>query len=212
MSQSEKARQELENILNKEEYQVYYEEDQNALVFLLRKGGEWLLQQFQRLFPNIKITEGTIDVTLYIAGAIGLVLLVWFLFLIQRNLNNNSTLRANKRPIDHAHELEWSVERHLKESEILKDKEEYTQATRHVFLAMLLHFDNQQWVEARVWKTNWDYYDELKKVNESWAKQFYELALLFDEITYGNRIVQKEEFDSYQHQVLGWLYQQEESS
>ena len=63
-----------------------------------------------------------------------------------------------------------------------------------MFLALLLYFHEKEWLEARIWKTNWEYYEEIRKVNQEWADQFYHLALLFDEATYGERKVDKEEY------------------
>lgn len=212
MSKAQQAKEKLGRILEQEEYQVYYEEQQKLFQFLLQKIGEWLLKMFQKLFPQIRITEQAVDVTMYIIGAVGIVLLILFIVLIKRNLTSNRTSRSTKRPLQHEDELQWSSSKHLQEASYHKQKEDYQQATRHVFLAMLLYFDKQKWIEARVWKTNWDYYEELKKVNATWANQFYELAQRFDEVTYGEQAVSVKEYESYHQQALDWLNRNEESS
>ncbi|MFC0526042.1 DUF4129 domain-containing protein [Pontibacillus salicampi] len=210
-TQPNNAREELKGILQQEEYQVYYEE-QKGIMSLLRSLGKWLLERFQELFPGIRITDGTINVTMIVIGIIGIALFAVLVFLIQRNLTSQKTQRNKKAPLEHANELEWSYTKHLQEAEAKQQGGEYTVAARHIFLALLLYFDEQKWVEARAWKTNWDYYDELKKVDQSWAEQFYEMALLFDEITYGTRKVTQEELSSYEEQAMGWLNRSEQSS
>ncbi|MFK4996929.1 DUF4129 domain-containing protein [Bacillus sp. N9] len=58
---------------------------------------------------------------------------------------------------------------------------------------------------ARVWKTNGEYYEELKKVNPKWANEFHHLALIFDEVTYGEKSVQKEEYVPFYIKAMKWL-------
>ncbi|KGX90656.1 DUF4129 domain-containing protein [Pontibacillus marinus] len=212
MSKAQQAKEKLDQILEQDEYQVYYEEQENPFQYLLNQIGEWLLRMFQKLFPQIQITDQAVDVTMYVLGAVGIVILILLVVLIKRNLASNRTSRSNAHPIQHKDELAWSSDKHLQEASSYKQKGDYQQAIRHVFLAMLLYFDQQKWIEARVWKTNWDYYEELKKINLVWATQFYELAQRFDEVTYGEREVDEQEYESYRQQALEWLNSNRESS
>lgn len=212
MSKAQQAKEKLDQILGQEEYQVYYEEQENLFQYLLNQIGEWLLRMFQKLFPQIQITDQAVDVTMYILGAVGIVVLVLLIVLIKRNLTSNRTSRSKAYPVQHKDELAWSSDKHLQEASSYKQKGDYQQAIRHVFLSMLLYFDQQKWIEARVWKTNWDYYEELKRVNLAWANQFYELAQRFDEVTYGEREVDEQEYESYRQQALEWLNSNKESS
>lgn len=212
MSKAQQAKEKLDQILEQDEYQVYYEEQENLFQYLLTQIGEWLLRMFQKLFPQIQITDQAVDVTMYILGAVGIMVLVLLIVLIKRNLTSNRTSRSKAYPVQHKDELAWSSDKHLLEASSYKQKGDYQQAIRHVFLAMLLYFDQQKWIEARVWKTNWDYYEELKKVNLVWATQFYELAQRFDEVTYGEREVDEQEYESYRQQALEWLNFNKESS
>ena len=125
---------------------------------------------------------------------------IFFLFVIVSEIG----FCANKSPsINERNELVVSnASSRSNETRRLTD---YTLSTRHLFLALLLYFHEKEWLEARIWKTNWEYYDELKKVNQEWAEQFYHLAYFFDEVTYGERNVQKEEYIQFHNEAMKWL-------
>lgn len=198
-------REKLDRILEQEEYQVYYEEKQNLFELLLLRVREWLLDMFQKLFPQLRVTDSMVDVTMYILGAIGLGILVLCVFLIKRNLTSNRSSRTTHSPIQSENELKWSYEQHLQEATQYKQNDDFRQATRHLFLAMLLYFDQQKWIQARSWKTNWDYYEELKRVSQQRADQFDELAQQFDEVMYGEKQMERQEFNDYEKQARKWL-------
>ena len=101
--------------------------------------------------------------------------------------------------------MSWSFQKHLNEAKRQEELAQYSHATRHLFLALLLFFHEKEWLEARIWKTNWEYYEELKKVNTDYANQFYDLALLFDEATYGEKSVDQKEFEQFRHAVMNWF-------
>ena len=104
--------------------------------------------------------------------------------------------------------MNWTSQRHLEEAKVQENIEDYRLSTRHLFLALLLSFHEKGLLEARIWKTNWDYYDELRKVDQSKADQFYQFAQFFEEVTYGERTVMKNEYLQFHHQawkVLGDL-------
>ncbi len=212
MSKAQHAKEKIDQILEQDEYQVYYEEQENLFQYLLNQIGKWLLNLLQKLFPQFQITDKAVDVTMYIVGAVGIVVLILLIVLIKRSLTSNRTSRSSAHPVQHKNELAWSSDKHLQEASSYKRKGDYQQAIRHVFLAMLLYFDQQKWIEARVWKTNWDYYEELKKINLVWATQFYEIAQRFEEVTYGEREVDEQEYESYRQQALEWLNSNKGSS
>src|SRR5699024_4298162 len=102
----------------------------------------------------------------------------------------------NHRPLKYISENEWSSHNHLSEAEKQASAGNYSVAVRHMFLALLLYFHENDMVEAKSWKTNWDYCDELRKVNQPLAEQFYHLALLFDEVFYGERVMTRDEYSA----------------
>ncbi|WP_218212222.1 hypothetical protein, partial [Pseudomonas sp. 2822-15] len=90
-------------------------------------------------------------------------------FLIARTVNRKRIYRDHK-PLEAMKELNWSYQNHLDEALRKERLQDYSLATRHLFLALLLYFHDVKWLEARIWKTNWEYYEELKQVNEESAE------------------------------------------
>jgi hypothetical protein len=132
-----------------------------------------------------------------------MILAVSAYFLI-RNMKRNRLLR-NQKPLQSVKERNWTFVQHIKEAENLESLKDYQGSTRHLFLAMLLFYHEKKWLEVRIWKTNWDYYDELRKVNQQNADQFNELALFFEDVTYGERKVGTEEFETFRAKIKNIL-------
>lgn len=72
-------------------------------------------------------------------------------------------------------------------------------------MALLLFFHDKEWLEAKLWKTNWEYYDELRKVKQAWADEFYDLALVFDEVAYGEYEIDQVEYNQFREKTFAWL-------
>jgi hypothetical protein len=193
MLDANKARDKLEDILNTQEYKVYHNDSKGWIETLWEKAKEWIASQLAKLFPSIESVSGAARPILIVIIVAVIILLALAIFFIIRNGRRNRMLR-NQKPLRSMKEINWSYQKHLDEAGRLEALKEYTPSTRHLFLALLLYFHEKKWLEARIWKTNWEYYDELRKVNQQWADQFYDLASFFDEVTYGERKVQKEEF------------------
>lgn len=210
MLKDSQARDELEEILTEREYQAYYDHSKGLLARWWEKVKEWFADLLSDLFPSFAPTSSAAGPILIGIIVIIIMLLGFIAFLIFRNKRRNRMLRENK-PLQSVNEINWSFQRHLSESQKLEASGEYTRAARHLFLALLLYFHEKEWLVARIWKTNWEYYDELRKVNQGWADQFYHLARLFDEVTYGKHMIHKEEYSQFQTSVMKWLANSEET-
>jgi hypothetical protein len=114
-------------------------------------------------------------------------------------------LIKEKQPFHSENDLEWTYHQHLNEAKEYEAKEDYSLAARHLFLGLLLFFHEKEWPEAKIWKTNWEYYDELRKVKKDRAELFFHFALLFDRTTYGKQKVTEEEYIPFRDQTLAWL-------
>ncbi|MBS4189528.1 DUF4129 domain-containing protein [Bacillus sp. FJAT-49705] len=204
MINSSNARDEIQKILNDKEYKVYYNESKNALELWWENAKEWIADQLAKLFPSITPSNGTAGFILIIIIVAVIALLGIIVFFLVRNQYRNRLLRE-KNPLQSMKEMDWSYQKHLMEANKLGALEEYTLSTRHLFLALLLYFHDKGWLEARIWKTNWEYYDELRKENQKWADQFFNLALLFDEAAYGEREIKKEEYLAFRTEAMKWL-------
>ncbi|WP_062104931.1 DUF4129 domain-containing protein [Bacillus niameyensis] len=196
------AREELTKILSKKEYQIYYNE--NVIQAWWRKAKDWLGEQLAKLFPSMETADKAAGPLLIAIIIIIIMLVILTVTLIIRNRMRNTKYR-DRQVLHNAKEMEWSYQRHLSEAEKREDHGEYAEATRHMFLALLLYFHEKGWLEARIWKTNWEYYDELRKVNQTWADRFFNLANYFDEVTYGEYTVQKQEYEQFKTEVMKWL-------
>lgn len=204
MFDTNKARDDLEEILKTKEYRVYYE-SKGFIATWWEQAKEWIATQLEKLFPAIDSASRASGPILIAVIIIVIILLALSTLLLIRNMKRNRTLRKQK-PLQSLKEMNWTSQRHLEEAKKQENLEDYRLSTRHLFLALLLSFHEKGMLEARIWKTNWDYYDELRKVDLQKAEQFYQFAQFFEEVTYGERNVRKEEYLQFHHEtrkVLG---------
>ena len=204
MLNEKNARDELQDILDDREYTVYQPENQGFFQSLWEKIRDTFIDWLNNLFPEYQVSQGGGTVITVILVLLGLAALTITLLLVSRNVINKRKF-AHQKPLQHLSEKDWSYREHLTEAQKQEEAEEYSLAVRHLFLALLLYFDEKEWLAARKWKTNWDYYEELGKVNKEWAERFYSLALKFDEAAYGEREIQREEFLPYKKQAVKWI-------
>lgn len=195
----EKAREELERILSEQQYQAYYRSDQNVLLSWLDWLQNWLYDVLKKYFPETMALSNATEWIAYLI--LGVVILLLFLFLFMLGSRFVRTGSFQEKPIGTASELAWSVREHLAEAERLADKEDFQAALRHAFLAFILYLDQTDWIDAKPWKTNGDYYDEIEGHSREKAQIFYLLALKFEETMYGGRHVNKDHYDTYRNQI-----------
>jgi hypothetical protein len=204
MLDANKARGDLKEILNTDEYQAYYHQAQNPFTLLWERAKQWIAEQLIKLFPALKSAGNAAGPVLILVIAAVLILLGLSIFLIVRNVRRSQKFK-DRKPLQSLQEINWTYERHLQEAKNQEANGELGRATRHLFLALLLYCHEKEWLEAKIWKTNWDYYEELKKSNQPHAKQFFNLAAFFEEVTYGKRTVEKEEYHPYRTQIMKWF-------
>lgn len=197
-------RDELKDILNKREYRVYYDHSKSWFEIWWEKAKQWIAQKLSKLFPSFEATNSAAVPVLIGVIVVVVILLALTLFFIFQNVRRNRIFR-NQKPLQSIKEIDWSFGQHLSEARRQESLEEYTLSTRHLFLAILLYFHDKGWLEAKIWKTNWEYYEELLKINKQAADEFYQLAALFDEVTYGEQLVQKDEYLQFRAIVMRWL-------
>ncbi|MGD6969113.1 DUF4129 domain-containing protein [Rossellomorea vietnamensis] len=204
MLNEKNARGELQDILDDREYTQYQSEEQGFLQNLWESIKETFMDWLNNLFPSYQASQGggTMITVVLVIAALAALLIV--LFLVSRRVYNNRKM-AGQKPLQNLVQKDWSYSQHLSESERQEEAENYSLAVRHLFLALLLFFHEKEWLVARKWKTNWEYYEELKKVNKDWAEQFYSLALKFDEAAYGEREITRGEYIPYKETAKTWL-------
>ncbi|MBN8192230.1 DUF4129 domain-containing protein [Bacillus sp. NTK074B] len=204
MLDEKRARDGIEEILDGEEYQAYLRENQGVLAGWWEKAKEWIQEMLGNINPALEPTGGGASGILITLIVMAVGALLFFAFHAVRNGLRRRKFRLNK-PMQSMDEMEWSYSTHLEEAHRHEAIGDYSKAIRHMFLALLLYFHEREYLEARMWKTNWEYYDELRKVNQKWADRFFELALLFDEVAYGERQVSEREYARYKQEAFRWL-------
>ncbi len=204
MGNPDKARERLDDILSQKEYQAYYEENRNFIQILWDRITEWFYELLAEWFSDLEPSNAFADTLLVILIGVVILLAVVVIFFVVRAVRRKRTAQAYQ-PFQSADELEWSVERHVKEAEKQADAGDYSLGIRHQFLALLLYFHDLDLLKAHIWKTNWDYFAELQKRDKQRAEAFYELARTFDEAVYGERQMTKEEYVHYRKNVSEWM-------
>ncbi|GHH99068.1 DUF4129 domain-containing protein [Neobacillus kokaensis] len=201
MLDANKARDELKDILNQKEYRVY-DESKGLFATWWDNAKQWIADKLEDLFPSVNIADSAAgSILLIIVIVVVLLLLAISAYFLIRNHRRNKVLRKHK-PLQSRNELNWSYSQHVREAERLEALSDFTGAVRHLFLGLLLFFHEKGWLEARFWKTNWEYYEELRKIDQSRAEQFFHLAQFFDEVTYGEREVKSKEYIQFYENVM----------
>lgn len=206
MLDADEAGKKLEEILDKEEYRAYY---RDPLYDWWEKAKERLADWLNQLFPSLEVSKSASGPLLVLIVIIFVIILGIAAFLIVRTVSRSRKFRDEK-PLQSKKYLEWTCLKHLSEAKKLESLGDLSLAARHLFLALLLYCHEKEWLEAKIWKTNWEYYEEMKRTNVTWAERFYGLAKVFDEITYGEKQISREEFSRFRSTVIGWLEQVEE--
>jgi len=200
MFNANKARDDIQKILNKQEYQVYYNHSKGLIATWWEKAKNWIASKLEKLFPSIQSANGASSVILITIIVIVILLLIVAAFILIRNTRRNRLLQKQK-PLQSFRDRNWTYVRHLEEAEKLESLGDFTESTRHLFLAMLLYYHDKKWLEARIWKTNWDYYEELRKIDQQNADQFTLLSHFFEEVAYGERSVSLEEYQPFRTKI-----------
>ncbi|HWJ02783.1 MAG TPA: DUF4129 domain-containing protein, partial [Verrucomicrobiae bacterium] len=195
MKPLDSLREELQGILAGKEYQVYYRENQNFFLDLLQRLKNWLNSILKNLFPQADIAKTTVDWLAYGIAAVGIFLLLLMLYLLGSRFVRQGHVKRKR--LDLAKELTLTARHHLGEAHSLAGQGEYSIALRHLFLGFILFLNQQRWIEAKAWKTNWEYHAELKNYAPHLADFFTSLAVKFEEAMYGGRPITRDDY---------WLY------
>lgn len=193
------VKQQLEQILSQEEYAAYHREQEPVVLRWLNAAWEWLGERLKDLLPDIELPDQTADWVSYVVVIAGLLLLLYFIIVFFRRFVHESRFRP--QVVGTSRELSMSTQDHLSAADGAHDQGDERMALRHAFLALLLHFDQMQWVKARAWKTNGEYVDELLDSHPSVARPFGDMALTFDKSIYGNRAISSVEYQSFRTQA-----------
>ena len=198
-------REDLQGILATEEYQVYTREPNNLLRDLFDSLGNWLHQILKSIFPHVDVAKKTSEWLSYGIAALGVLLLFLLLYLLLSRFVRQG--QVNLKQVSMVKGQSLTAQRHLVEAHKLAEEGNYSSALRHLFLGFLLSLDQNQWIEAKAWKTNWEYYAELMERAPQLAGSFYTLAVKFEEAMYGGRPIARDDYWLYHNQVDKWIHE-----
>jgi hypothetical protein len=195
-SSYDEEKEALRGILSGDEYTAYATpeggEGQNLLLYWLER----LLDKLGELFPQLEMTGGSEKALTYVIIGVGVVLLAGLVFFLVKLLWVERKLKQKAAMSEE--ELERPPADLLSLARRTADSGDLREATRLLFLALLLALQEREWLEVRPWKTNWEYAEELSGKSSPWLDIFRESALRFDTVWYGHRSITPEEFG-------GWL-------
>ncbi|WP_018932099.1 DUF4129 domain-containing protein [Gracilibacillus lacisalsi] len=204
MSSFRTEQDQLNDILSKQEYQVYYEDNRSFLERIWDRISDWIGDILALLFDSFEpsATTGNLIIILIIL-IVSSVVIFGVIALVMFTVRKRKL--SNQQPVVKHDELAWSYHEHLHAAQDFETQADFRRATRHQFLALLLIFDEYGYLQANQWKTNWDYYDELKRSNKTLAVDFYNLALLFEKVTYGEQSITEDDYRKYKAETSKWI-------
>ncbi|WP_130859185.1 DUF4129 domain-containing protein [Gracilibacillus phocaeensis] len=201
MHYSQTKQEQLEEILSREEYQIYYEDHRNFLERAWDSFREWFQKNIlARLFENWEASSTTGNiVTGVILFLLALVILIGLIMLIMTIVRKKKL--KHYKPLGQQGALDWSYLDHLQAAESCEANQEYHAATRHLFLALLLHLNQGKWLKAQQWKTNREYYQELQQTDPAMASPFYRFAIFFEKVMYGEHQITEADYQDFKKSV-----------
>ncbi|GIO26716.1 DUF4129 domain-containing protein [Ornithinibacillus bavariensis] len=203
----DQANDKIEEILHRDEYLVYLKDNRSFLQKWWDSIKEWFGNLFQELFSSINPANGFATGIVVILLVVVVMLILVAGFFTIRNWRRKSKLQKHA-PLYQKHEKDWGYEEHIAEANKREVAGDLQLATRHMFLALLLYFHNKEFVEARIWKTNWEYGQELRRTDKNLAESFQQLARIFDEVVYGEQKVERDAYMSYKETIGSLLAKQ----
>ncbi|WP_010530896.1 DUF4129 domain-containing protein [Lentibacillus jeotgali] len=205
MAKTDNKQKQLQEILDQNEYQIYYEDNRNLLEVWWGRLTNWIGEQLAKVFSGLEPSSGFADLVLIIIIAAVLILVGFVVYQRVRQTRSSRGFTEIK-PLESLNETKWTYNDHLQAAQNQERTGDYTVAARHMFLALLLYSHEKEWLKARNWKTNWEYLAELKHVNKHLAESFRQLALVFDEVVYGERVLEQDDYIRYRNETMKWLY------
>lgn len=205
MSAIQQEKEHLSDILSRTEYEAYEEQPERAGSRIGELLSAWVRDLLETLFPGAEITGSAVDGVLYFIGAIGLGVLVFLAFRLFSRLSGEKHARRNRTFLP-GEEGPLSLDSHWRQADEWAEQQQWTAAARQVFLGLLLHFDDQGFVDVQSWKTNGDYEKELKAhTGADYVEAFRRLALMYDQMTYGKRLLNEKDYHTFRSDAAWYV-------
>ncbi|GEN31919.1 uncharacterized protein with PQ loop repeat [Cerasibacillus quisquiliarum] len=198
------AKEQLQHILNGLEYRSYYNQREGFVSKWWNKLVEWLADKLIAIFKTTETSQNISEIILVIIITLIVLFMIFGLFIFLRHIQRRRRYRS-QQPLSTWDKIDWTYENHLAEAKKLELENNLQHATRHRFLALLLFFDERGYLEKKIWKTNVDYYLELKQGSKERANTFLQLARTFDDVVYGEHNINKKDYEVFRQQTIPWL-------
>ncbi|MCI3926907.1 DUF4129 domain-containing protein [Paenibacillus sp. TRM 82003] len=196
----EREKEALRDILSSGEFAAYMEEDaEPGQNLLLRWLGE-LLEKLSELFPDLEMPQGSQDAVMYVIIGAGLITLLTLSVFLLRLVWVERRM-GRRRAVAREDELEQAPLDLAGRSRAAAAAGEYREASRLLFLALLLGFQQRELLRVESWKTNWEYAEALEERNSPWVGLFRASAQRFDTVWYGGRDIGADEYESWRQDV-----------
>lgn len=202
MNPVESWRSTLDQILSEQEYQAYYQDNRNILQRIWDFVKEWVLDLIYQWFNGLTPSSATGDLIVAILFIVMAIVVVSLAIYLLKNWQRRQRLKRDQplKGLTINSQTLKDYQRSLQEAET---NENYQAAVRFHFLILLFELDQKQWLNKERWKTNWDYYQEIKRLKKDQAEPFYQLAIYFEAVTYGNKQVNQDDYQQYVRRAGG---------
>jgi len=207
MEQSNRWRGILDQILTRDEYQIYYQNQGNLLQRIWNRVKEWIDKLFTDWLGELSPSSSVGDLIIIVLLVVGLIIVTFLVILSIANWRRKHRLK-NNQSLKNISSQSLSIndyQRRIKKAEKTAD---YQRAIRYRFLLLLFELEEKGLIKTERFKTNWDYFKELEQINNDRAEHFYPLAVYFESVTYGNKIVKAKDYHDYLNRVRA--FEQEE--
>jgi hypothetical protein len=191
-------RQRLDEILAGREFATHSQSSFD-LFSLLERWLKSLLEWFRKLFPDTQIPTGAIDAAAYFVISAGILLLIVMVYWFAKQIVRQKRLSRKRLP--HDKDMKRTSADYLQLAQQAKEQGEWRDGIRCLFLAILFYAERKSWLKVERWKTNGEYFEELRLHKPEFMRDFAEGALLFDRIWYGKESAGLEEFNSFYSRI-----------
>ncbi|GAB2565731.1 DUF4129 domain-containing protein [Gracilibacillus alcaliphilus] len=201
MTYAQHEQEQLEEILSSREYQIYYEDHRSLLERAWDRIRDWINENIlEKILSQFDSTSNTGNIVVSIILFILALLILLGIIALVMTFVRKRKLR-HYRPLSQEAELDWGYPEHLQAAQQYELEGEYTKASRHHFLALLLCLNQKGWLQAQQWKTNLEYYLELKKGDPETAKQFHQFAVFFEKVMYGEHAITPIDYQAFKQEI-----------
>jgi Domain of unknown function (DUF4129) len=190
VNQLSRDKERLAEILSADEYAVRSGEGKRWLDELLQH----IVETIARLLQRADVPPGAASAlsgVIIAAAVIGLFALIYWLArrMVRAEKQKAALLSLGEHTRTHAD--------CLREAKELGQRGEWREGMRLLFLSLLVYLQERSWIRVEMWKTNWEYLDELRDRQPDLEPLFRRHAHAFEQAWYGRKSVDEAVF--WQH-------------